>query len=217
MAYSIEKTAKTVQEAIAAALLELGTEESNVEIQVLDEGNKGLFGIGSKLAKVKVTLLEVSSGDLAKDFLYEVLSKMNIEAEMEVEEDEESLLIRILGQDIGIIIGRRGETLDSLQYLTSLVVNKNREFYKRVTIDIENYRQKREETLIKLSERLADRVIKYKKNVTLEPMNPYERRVIHSTLQNHRQVETYSVGEEPNRKVVITMKASAKKDSGYRK
>lgn len=207
MEHSIEKTGKTVQDAISIALDELNADQSNVEIQILDEGTKGLFGIGSKLAKVRVTLKEVSSGDIAKDFLLDILGKMNIEAEFEIEEDEESVLIKILGQDIGIIIGRRGETLDSLQYITSLVVNKNREFYKRVTVDIENYRQKREDTLIKLSERLAEQVVKYKKNVTLEPMNPYERRIIHSTLQNHKYVETYSVGEEPNRKVVIKIKS----------
>jgi spoIIIJ-associated protein len=207
MEHSIEKTGKTVQDAISSALDELNTDQSNVEIQILDEGTKGLFGIGSKLAKVRVTLKEVSSGVIAKEFLLDILGKMNIEAEFEIEEDEESVLIKILGQDIGIIIGRRGETLDSLQYLTSLVVNKNREFYKRVTVDIENYRQKREDTLIKLSERLAEQVVKYKKSVTLEPMNPYERRIIHSTLQNHKYVETYSVGEEPNRKVVIKIKS----------
>jgi spoIIIJ-associated protein len=207
MEHSIEKTGKTVQDAISSALDELNTDQSNVEIQILDEGTKGLFGIGSKLAKVRVTLKEVSSGDIAKEFLLDILGKMNIDAEFEIEEDEESVLIKILGQDIGIIIGRRGETLDSLQYLTSLVVNKNREFYKRVTVDIENYRQKREDTLIKLSERLAEQVVKYKKSVTLEPMNPYERRIIHSTLQNHKYVETYSVGEEPNRKVVIKIKS----------
>lgn len=209
MAYSIEKTGKTVQEAISLALEELKAKQDNVEIQVLEEGAKGLFGIGSKVAKVRVTLKEIASGDIAKEFLFDVLGKMNIEAEFDIQEDEESLLIKILGQDIGIIIGRRGETLDSLQYLTSLVVNKNREFYKRVTIDIENYRQKREDTLVKLSERLAERVIKYKKSVTLEPMNPYERRIIHSTLQNHKYIETFSVGEEPNRKVVIKIKTDS--------
>jgi spoIIIJ-associated protein len=125
---------------------------------------------------------------------------------MEVNEDDESISIKVFGGDIGIIIGRRGETLDALQYLTSLVVNKGSDSYKRVVIDIENYRQKREETLVKLAARLAEKVIKYKKPVTLEPMNPYERRIIHSSLQNNKYVETYSTGEEPNRKVVITLK-----------
>ena len=139
---------------------------------------------------------------------------MGVSVDINVEEDQESVLLKITGRDSGIIIGRRGETLDALQYLTSLVANKGREEYKRVTIDIENYRQKREETLVRLADRLAERVVRYRKNVTLEPMNPYERRIIHSTLQNNRFVETYSVGDDPNRKVVITLKQSA---DGYRR
>lgn len=202
----VEKSAKTVKEAIDLALVELNASEDSVEIEVLEEGAKGIFGlIGNKLARVKVTIKE-ASGEKAKKFLLDIFSKMNVTADVLVEEDDDSILLKIQGDDIGIIIGRRGETLDALQYLVSLVVNKSKEGYKRLVIDIENYRQKREETLVKLANRLADRVIKYKKNITLEPMNPYERRVIHSTLQNHRYVETFSVGEEPNRKVIIALK-----------
>jgi spoIIIJ-associated protein len=198
----VEKTGKTVQEAIDLALEELQCDRENVDIEVIEEGTKGIFGlIGNKVARVKVTVKE-SNSEKAKEFLMSVLDKMNVDAEIIAEETEDSILLVVKGDDIGIVIGRRGETLDSLQYLTSLVVNKSKEEYKRVVIDIENYRQKREETLVKLANRLADRVIKYKKKITLEPMNPYERRVI----QNHRYVETYSVGEEPNRKVVITLK-----------
>ncbi|WP_010246658.1 RNA-binding cell elongation regulator Jag/EloR [Acetivibrio cellulolyticus] len=205
MANFVEKTGKTAQEAIDIALEELQCDRDSVDIEVLEEGTKGIFGFGSKVAKVRVTLKE-SNSEKAREFLLSVFEKMNVEAEIIAEEDEDSILLKIKGDDIGIIIGRRGETLDSLQYLTSLVVNKSKEDYKRVVIDIENYRQKREETLVKLANRLADRVVKYKKNITLEPMNPYERRVIHSSLQNHKYVETYSVGEEPNRKVIITLK-----------
>lgn len=202
----VEKTGKTVQEAIELALEELQCDRDSVDIEVLEEGTKGIFGlIGNKVARVKVTYRE-SNSEKAKEFLMSIFEKMNVEAEINAQEDEDSILLKVKGDDIGIIIGRRGETLDSLQYLTSLVVNKSKEEYKRVVIDIENYRQKREETLIKLANRLADRVVKYKKNITLEPMNPYERRVIHSSLQNHKYVETYSVGEEPNRKVIITLK-----------
>ncbi|CDG36890.1 MAG TPA: RNA-binding cell elongation regulator Jag/EloR [Acetivibrio thermocellus] len=202
----VEKSAKTVREAIDLALLELNTTEDKVEVEVLEEGSKGIFGlIGSKQAKVRVTLKE-TSGDRAKKFLLDVLSKMKVNADILVEESEDTISLKIEGDDIGIIIGRRGETLDALQYLTSLVVNRSKEGYKRIVIDVENYRKKREEILIRLANRLADRVIKYKKNITLEPMNPYERRVIHSCLQNHKYVETYSVGEEPNRKVIIALK-----------
>ena len=204
----VEKTAKTVQEAIDLALEELNANEEDVEIEVIDEGTKGIFGIGGKLARVQVTL-KSSRSDEAVRFLGDVLSKMNVDVEIEMVEDEESILLKITGNDSGIIIGRRGETLDALQYLTSLAVNKQSSEYKRVTIDIENYRQKREETLVKLAERLSDRVVRYRKSVTLEPMNPYERRIIHASLQNNKLVETHSVGEEPNRKVVITLKQGA--------
>ncbi len=209
MAYSIEKTGKTVQEAISAALAELKLSQDDVDIEVLDEGNKGIFGIiGSKVARIRAIVKEdeATRGDIASDFLYTILNNMGVEAEITVNEDDESIVVDINGDDIGIIIGRRGETMDSLQYLTSLVINKGYEDYKRVILNVENYRQKREETLVKLANRLAEKVVKYKKPVTLEPMNPYERRIIHSTLQGHKSVETYSTGEEPKRKVVITLK-----------
>ncbi len=212
MSQAIEKTGKTVQEAINLALSELNADMDNADIEILDEGSKGLFGIGSKVARVRVTLKKNQTNQ-AEKFLTDVFSKMKVSVDIETEEDEESMSLRIKGKDSGIIIGRRGETLDALQYLTSLVVNKDKAVYKRVTVDIENYRQKREETLVKLASRLAERVVKYRKNVTLEPMNPYERRIIHSSLQNNKLVETYSVGDEPNRKVVITLKQTA----GYRK
>ena len=205
MGMMVEKTAKTVQEAVNLALEELGAKKEDVDIEVLDEGNKGIFGIGGKSARVRVTLTN-SLSDEAADFLSDVLSKMNIAANIEKYEDDESITLKITGRESGIIIWRRGETLDALQYLTSLVVNKKSARYKRVTIDIENYREKREETLVRLADRLAERVVRFRRNVTLEPMNPYERRIIHSALQNNNMVETHSVGEEPNRKVVITLR-----------
>ncbi len=208
----LEMIGKTVQEAINSALEELGVERDAVDVEIIDEGAKGLFGIGSKSARVKVTVKDAPAED-GVGFLKSIFQKMNVNVDIEKIEDEDSIQLKITGKDSGIIIGRRGETLDALQYLTSLVVNKKSENYKRVTIDIENYRQKREETLVKLAERLADRVVKYRRNVSLEPMNPYERRIIHSTLQNNNYVETYSVGEDPNRKVVITLKQG----SGSRK
>lgn len=147
----VEKSAKTVREAIDLALLELNTTEDKVEVEVLEEGSKGIFGlIGSKQAKVRVTLKE-TSGDRAKKFLLDVLSKMKVNADILVEESEDTISLKIEGDDIGIIIGRRGETLDALQYLTSLVVNRSKEGYKRIVIDVENYRKKREETLIRLA------------------------------------------------------------------
>ena len=205
MSEMLEKTAKTVQDAIDMALEELNADIDDVEIDIIDEGTKGIFGIGGKYAKVQVRLKDLRSDD-GLLFLQNVFEGMDVDVDIEMEEDEESILLKVSGRDSGIIIGRRGETLDALQYLTSLVVNKRTDEYKRVTVDIENYRQKREETLVRLADRLADRVIRYRRSVTLEPMNPYERRSIHSTLQDNDYVETYSVGEDPNRKVVITLK-----------
>ncbi len=205
MAKIVEKSAKTVKEAVNDALLELNADESMVSIEVIDEGSKGIFGIiGTKLAKVRVTLRETPV-DKAFMFLENICNKMNVDARIDVTEEQDSVLFRINGDNIGILIGRRGETLDSIQYLTSLVLNKDKSEYKRVVIDIENYREKREETLVNLANKLASKVIKYKKDITLESMNPYERRIIHSTLQNNKSVRTYSIGEEPRRKIVITL------------
>ncbi len=206
MINSVEKTGKTVREAIESALGQLGVSENDVEIEVLDEGNKGLLGIiGSKQAKVRVTLME-SVSDIACDFLNDIFEKMGVAASMSVNEEDNTIYIDIHGKDSGIIIGRRGETLDAIQYLVSLVVNKDTDKYTRVVVDVENYRSKRKDTLVVLANRLADRVVKNRRNVTLEPMNPYERRIIHSTLQENGRVKTYSVGDEPNRKVVICLK-----------
>jgi spoIIIJ-associated protein len=211
MAYVVEKSGKTVQEAIGLALEELDVDESDVKVEVLDEGSKGIFGLlGNKEARVRVTVKE-SKADVAADFLSKVFDKMNVEVEIEVLEDGDSICLNVSGRDSGIIIGRRGETMDSLQYLTNLIVNKNTDNYVKVTLDIENYRSRREETLVKLANRLAAKVVKLRKSITLEPMNPYERRIIHSSLQNNRNVETYSVGEEPNRKVVIALRQTVGK------
>jgi len=203
---SVETTGKTVDEAVAKALEELGTEKEDVEIEVLDEGNKGLRGtISGKTVKVRVAR-KTGKTKAALDFVYDVLEKMEIDAELEYSEDDESIRIDIEGENCGIIIGRRGETLDAFQYLASLVANKNSTEYKRVILDVEEYREKREEALIRLANKLAERVVANKKNIVLEPMNPYERRIIHSTLQDNGSVRTYSIGDDPNRKVVISLK-----------
>lgn len=205
MSDMLEKSAKTVQEAIDIALEELGVGMDDVEVNIIDEGSKGIFGIGSKVARVQVRL-KSSHTDHGVTFLQDVFDKMDVDVDIEKEEYSDTILLKVTGKDSGIIIGRRGETLDSLQYLTNLVVNKHSDTYKRVIIDVENYRKRREETLIRLADRLANRVARYRRDITLEPMNPYERRIIHSALQNNRFVETYSIGEEPNRKVVISYK-----------
>jgi len=203
---SITKEAKTVDEAIRLACEELDTDIDNVDVEIISEGNKGILGIiGNKNAIVKVTQ-RVTVDDIIIDFLKPILEKMGITANLEITHEEDQITVRLTGDDIGIVIGRRGETLDALQYLLSLVVNRRSEEYTRVIMDVADYRKKREETLVRLAKRVAEKVIKYRKNITLEPMNPYERRIIHSTLQNHKYVETQSTGEEPNRRVIVRYK-----------
>lgn len=211
----IEKTAKSVDEAKELALNELGLCEEDVEIEVVDEGNKGFLGIGSKEAKIVVTIKNPIPY-AAKKFLSDVFEGMKLDVNIETTYEEDSLLVELSGDNMGIIIGKRGDTLDSLQYLTSLIVNRLSDDYCKVTLDTENYRQKRLEALESLSKRLADKVARTGKKYTLEPMNPYERRIIHSNLQDHPDVTTFSIGEDPYRKVVIAPK-NPQKASGYKK
>ncbi|OJV61699.1 MAG: hypothetical protein BGO41_05615 [Clostridiales bacterium 38-18] len=198
----VEKSGKSVEEALRLALIDLEVSRDQVEIEVLEEGSKGFLGIGAKETRIKVT----KKNDIietARTFLSNILNQMSINAKLEIEQNEEVLSINMIGEDMAILIGKRGQTLDSLQYLVSLVVNKEREDYLRVVLDTENYRAKRKETLEALAEKLASKVKKSRKNVILEPMNPYERRIIHSALQNNPSVSTKSEGEEPYRKVII--------------
>ena len=203
----IEMTGKTVEEALNHALNELKLTKDKVDVEIIDEGSKGLFNlIGAKPAKIKVTTKPDSLDD-AKTFLVNVLNSMNIEADIDIKEENDIIKINLSGAKMGLVIGYRGETLDSLQYLVSLVVNKNHENpYKRVVLDAENYRHKREETLIKVAQKTAYKVKKSGRPYKLEPMNPYERRVIHSALQEYTDINTYSEGEEPFRRIVISLK-----------
>lgn len=204
---SIETIGKTAEEAVQNALRELNVTEDKVTIEVLEEGSKGFLNIiGVKPAKVRVTLKRDCIRD-AKKFLRDILNAMNIKAEIHIEEVNNEININLVGPNMGVLIGYRGETLDSLQYLVSLVVNKNHEeTYKRVILDTVNYRHNRQETLKKLALKMGDKVRVNGKTLKLEPMNPYERRVIHSTLQNNAYVITHSEGEEPYRRVVIELK-----------
>lgn len=275
MDYS-EKWGKDEDEAIRLALIDLKLTIDEVDVIVLEESSKGFFGIGSKLAKVRVqkkavkkeekkniqkavketpissiknnsnkefnkkdfvkkekreyrefkdnkttarkntSAVSVNSerpkdlvsvdNSLALDFLRDVTEKMGIEVSVTAKENDNSIYIDINGKDSGTIIGKRGQTLDAIQYLTRLVVNKDDEKYKRVVVDAENYRAKREKTLEQLANRLADKVVRTKKSVRLEPMNPYERKIIHATLQGNPKITTRSEGEEPYRRVIIEMK-----------
>lgn len=201
-----EKTAKNIDDAIAEAMNELNVKDKeDLNIEIIDEGNKGFLGIGQKGAHIKAQLKDPNAV-LAKQFLSSIFDAMNLDVSIKAKSEEDSLKVDLEGDSMGIIIGKRGDTLDSLQYLTSLVVNHENNDYIRLTIDTENYREKRQEALLSLAKRLAQKVARTGKKHTLEPMNPYERRIIHSSLQDNDQVTTFSVGEDPYRKVVIAPK-----------
>ncbi|RBP36690.1 RNA-binding cell elongation regulator Jag/EloR [Garciella nitratireducens] len=199
-------TGKTIQEAIENGLKELGVDRDQIETNVLEIPQKGFFGLfGNREAKVQI-ILKDNIEETAKKFLEQILNKMKIHANIKTKLCEDVLRIEIEGNNMGILIGRRGETLDAIQYLVSLAINKNRDGYVRVILDTENYREKRQQTLQQLADRLARKVEKTGKSITLEPMNPYERRIIHTYLQDHPKVRTYSEGEDPYRKVVLSLK-----------
>lgn len=288
-----EVSARTIEEAISNGLEHLGVSISDVTVDILEEGSKGLFGLfGSRPAKVRLTLKEeeaeesmahalfegtleeekpaakpaaekkpapkqekpaeekteeaktekpapkarkprepkevkevkevkeivpaeqadrATAAGRAQEFLQNLTQLMGVNVSVAVATDEEgNVRVNMEGDTLGILIGRRGETLDALQYLTSLQVNKGQNGYTRVTLDTEGYRAKREEALIRLANRMANRCVKTGRRVAMEPMNPYERRILHSALQNHDAVTTHSEGEEPNRHVVITLKKQDK-------
>ena len=203
----IEFAAKTVDEAITNAMLELGTTADNLEYEVIEKETSGFLRMFGKPARIKVRFKQ-SLENTAKSFLDKVFRAMNIKTEIEIiyNEENEILEINLLGEEMGVLIGKRGQTLDSLQYLVSLVINRNAENYIKVKLDTENYRARRKETLENLARNIAYKVKRNRRSVILEPMNPYERRIIHSALQNDKLVETFSEGEEPYRKVVISYK-----------
>lgn len=256
-----EKWGTDVETAVNLALAELKLTIDEVDVTVLEEPSRGFFGIGSKLALVRVekkkpaekvevkpepkrekeevkvkaepapakvqkterkvekkaevkkSSVEREAGNLspvedhtALEFLKEVTEQMGLEIDISAKANDENVFVNIQGKDSGTIIGKRGQTLDAIQYLTSLVVNKDQENYVRVVVDAENYRAKREKTLEKLANRLADKVVKTKRSVRLEPMNPYERKVIHATLQSNPRVTTRSEGQDPYRRVIIELK-----------
>ena len=203
----IEVKGKTVDDAVTEALVQLGTTSDQIEYEVVDKGSSGFLGFNSKPAIIKVRK-KFSLEDQVKDFLSQVFKAMDLEVEIITKLDEENKVmdVEFKGPEMGVLIGKRGQTLDSLQYLTNLAVNKQSDSYVKVKLDTGDYRRRRKETLENLAKNVAYKVRRSRRTVSLEPMNPFERRVIHSTLQNDKYVETHSEGEEPNRHVVVTLK-----------
>ena len=213
----IEVTGKTVDDAITNALIQLETTSDQIEYEVIEKGSNGFLGlIGKQDAIIKVRKKSNLLDD-TYEFLNKMFAAMNMEVKSEIDYNEENRTMNIdfSGDEMGILIGKRGQTLDSLQYLNSLVVNKESDAYIKVKVDTEDYRERRKQTLENLAKNLSYKVKRTRRPVTLEPMNPYERRIIHSALQNDRYVETHSEGDEPYRKVVITLKRRENRE--YRK
>lgn len=206
----IEISAKTVDEAITEALVKLGTTSDRIEYEIVEKGNNGFLGIGRKDAVIKVRK-KYSVNDDIKDFLNKVFEAMDLKVEivMTAEENSNVINVDLKGDDMGVLIGKRGQTLDSLQYLTNLAVNKNAESFVKVKIDTEDYRKRRRETLENLAKNIAYKVKRTRRPASLEPMNPYERRIIHSALQDDKFVYTKSEGEDPFRHVVVLPKKEA--------
>jgi len=201
---AVEKLGRTVEEAVASALADLGISKESAVIEVLEEPSKGLFGIlGSRPARVRVSVRETPSYR-ARQLLEKIFEAMNLAVNLEIKEKDNDLLINLSGNGLGILIGRRGETLNALQYLVNLCVNKSQLQKKKVILDVEGYRQRREQTLERLALRLAEKAKQRGRNIVLEPMNPQERRIIHTALQGRDDIYTYSEGEEPFRKIVIS-------------
>ena len=202
----IEVSAKTIDDALTEASIKLGTTSDKLEYEVIDKGSNGFLGIGSRDAVIKVKKAEASVEDEVREFLDSVFKAMKLEVtiDIKVDEDNRNVDVELNGPEMGVLIGKRGQTLDSLQYLTNLAINKQSENYYRVKIDTEDYRKRRRETLENLAKNISFKVKRTKRPVSLEPMNPFERRVIHSALQNDKFVTTHSEGEEPYRRVVVT-------------
>lgn len=203
----VESTGKTVEEAIASGLAELGISRERAQVDVLEEpAKKGLFGLlGMTNARVRVGVQE-DPGQTGVAFLEKVCKAMGVDASFVVLQDGDFWHINVSGPELGILIGRRGDTLEALQYITNLAVGRQIAERVRIIVDVEGYRQRREETLVRLAKRLSEKVKRTGGRVVLEPMNPHERRIIHTALQDESWVATFSEGEEPNRRVVISLK-----------
>lgn len=202
---TVEAAGKTVEEAIEAGLRELGAPREEVQVEVLEAGSKGFLGLGARLARVRLTWQQ-DAGRLAVEFLEQVFRVFGVTVRTEVSERDGYLYVGCRGRGLGVLIGRRGETLDALQYLVNLAVRRRVGRQVRIILDVENYRQRREDTLVRLARRLSEKVKRTGNRVVLEPMSPHERRIIHMALQGDSQVCTFSEGEEPYRKVVIALR-----------
>ena len=217
MSQILEIKSKSIEDAITNALEQLSVSREDIEVEVIENPVKGFLGlIGNKDGKYRITVIEkeepkvekeISEVDVAREFVENIINNLKIDATVDITKEKNVIKVNISGKDAACLIGRRGETLDSIQFLTGLALNKiNKESHMRVLVDIENYRSKREESLIRYANKMAREVAKTKKTKKLDYMNPYERRIVHSALQEDKYVTTYSEGTDPYRRLVIEYK-----------
>lgn len=216
MRKEVIQNAKTVSQAVEIGAKEIGVPAEKVTYTVMQEPTKGFLGIGAAEAIVKV-VYEQTPADKAEEFVKNVLSRMGLEAKVNCSADEEGVAVSVSGENMGLLIGRHGDVLDSLQYLTTLAANKGRKDYYRVSVDVEGYRAKRREALKQLARRMAEKAVKYDRSFALEPMSAYERRIIHSEVQGIKGVATYSVGDDIERKVIVCPENKLKKQPAKEK
>lgn len=214
MARVIEVTGKDIEEAKKLALSQLDLPQERVVFEVLEEPSKGFFGlIGARVAKIRATEKELTPLERGQEFLKKIFKSMHKDIQIECIEEDINYKFNLIGDDLGVLIGKHGQTLDSLQYLTNMAANKNVTGARvRIVLDVENYRKRREETLCQLAERLANKARKYRTKVVLEPMNRHERKIIHMALQDYADIITYSDGVEPHRKIVVDIKHNKNED-----
>jgi spoIIIJ-associated protein jag len=201
----IQFTGKTRLDAISKAMEKFSVSEDRLDIQVLDEGSKGFLGIGAKDYVIQARKLVVKE-DIIIDYIKKIYACMDIDVEVEVTGREDTLLVDIKGEEASVLIGRHAESLDALQTIVNIVLTKETGEHTRVILDIENYRSRREESLISYAKKMAQKVINRRRSIKLDPMNPYERRIIHSALQENDKITTFSEGEDPNRRIVLALK-----------
>ena len=215
----VEGSAKNIndalEKAVAAALVKLGRSREEITYELIDQKKGGLFGLGEKTAKVRV-FYEEGATHKTEEFLKGLFERMNVSATMQISEEDERINVTLEGEDMGIIIGRRGETLDAIQYITALAINRGEEKYTKVAINSENYREKREEYLKRMAEKTAERVKHYNRSIALEPMVSHDRRMIHATIQEIEGVTTFSTGSEPNRRVVVAPEGGENKEGAHK-
>ena len=206
MLNSLTVSGKTEEEAVASALTQLGLEREDVSVEIVERARQGFLGLGSVAAVVKITYeLRDSYEERAENFVKGLLERMGVDAGIETTKHENGLNINLVGDKPGALIGRRGETLDAIQHLANYTVNRGGEKHAHISVDAENYRSKREDSLVRIAKKMAEKTIKYRRPMTLEPMNSYERHIVHSALQDYEGVTTVSTGSEPNRRVVVSI------------